>query len=258
MIRTIICCGLVFILFETEGCATDKPAPARDFTIQRPTTQTANTSVDKVLNPDMEWVSPNQLDQDFRAVNEPFEKVIKRLGDEVLSNFKCDHAALTAAGVKIDTPISVYVKRAKAGKALDAILKYASAKTPGKPALGYFISGYNTVSITTERELYSRWVYTREYSIVDLLIDPDQERVDALLLLLKETIAPTSWTTEGGKCAMKYANGVLTVTQTHENLELLDSTLQQLRETNPSPLESRLHPQGLWRKIKDPATKENQ
>jgi hypothetical protein len=34
--------------------------------------------------------------------------------------------------------------------------------------------------------------------------------------------------------------------------------LQQLRETNYSPLESRLHPQGLWKKIKDPATKENQ
>jgi len=128
MIRTIICCGLLCILFGTGSCAADKPAPAHDFTIHNPATQSAKSSADEVLNPDMEWVSPNQLDQDFRAVNEPLEKVIQRLGDDVLSNFKCDRAALTAAGVKLDLPISVYVKRARARRALYEILKYASAR----------------------------------------------------------------------------------------------------------------------------------
>lgn len=259
MIRTIICRVLVFLLFGSAGCAADKPAPARDSMSQHQTTQPNSALHQEVLNPDMEWISPDQLDQDFRAVNEPLEKVVHRLGDEVLSDFKCDHAALAAAGVKLNTPISVVVKKAKARTALDAILRSASAQTPGKPILGYLVSGYNTVLITTAHELYTRWVYTRQYDVVDLMMyEPhDQEQGDALALLIKETVAPTSWTAEGSKCAITYSNGVLSVTQTHENLEAVDALFQQLREFRPSPLESRLHPQGLWKKIKEPATKES-
>ena len=248
--------GVLLVILGIGGCAPDQSAPTATETMRIPPTRLARTNDDDVKNPGMVWISPDELDQDFRAMKEPFEKVVKRLGDEVLSNFKCDHAALSAAGVKMDLPISVDVKKAKGALALQAILKRASEQTPGKPALVYIMSGYNTVLVTTTRELYTNWVYTRQYSMADLMMEPVQEREEALIHLIKETVDSDSWTAEGGKCAATYANRTLTVTQTHENLEVLDSLLRQLRETRPTPLENRLHPQGIWRPKSESTTKE--
>jgi hypothetical protein len=227
-------------IFWTAGCASP-PAPISGAT-------TRPIVMDDGFNPGMTWISPDDLDPDFRAANEPFEAVIKRLGNDVLANFRFDKNALAAAGLRLDVPVSVYVANAKTSSALDAILKSASEQTPGKPQLAYTLGGRNALLITTRADVLANHTFTRQYAMAEFLIDPENdEHGRTLILLIKETVDPPSWEMSGSKCAISASKGVMTVTQTHENLKQVEQIMEDLNATYANDmLERRLHYHGRW------------
>lgn len=57
-----------------------------------------------------------------------------------------------------------------------------------------------------------------------------QAQIDALITLIKETVAPDSWTPEDHVGAIKELSGQLVITQTPENQKSIQALLEQLRE----------------------------
>jgi hypothetical protein len=203
----------------------------------------------EVMNPGTDYVPPEALDPDFRAGDEPLNEVLKRLGDSVRVNFKIDDEAMRAAGVKMDVPVAVHVPKARTASALNAVLGSASDRTAGKPGLGYTLVGHNTLLITTRAELFANYLYTREYNVAMFLIDPegDASRRDSLVSLIKDAVDPPSWGANDGRCSIEFKGGRLKVTQTHENLRLIEQIFEDIDSTYGSDVyERQLHYGGLW------------
>jgi hypothetical protein len=240
--------SLVVVLWAA-GCASApraaNPSPAspviRDWT---PVVEDDS----KTLNPGLVWISADELDADFRAGGEPFEAVIERLGNDVLARFRFAKDVLAAAGVRMDAAVTVYVKNARTSSALEAILKCVSEQTPGKPALGYTLGGRNTLLITTLADMYANYTFTRQYPVAEFLVEPDDdERGKLFLKLIRETVDPGSWDANGSKCTMSISKGVLTVTQTHENLRALEQIMEDVNSTYANDvLDRRMNYHGRW------------
>ncbi|HET6250656.1 MAG TPA: hypothetical protein VFE47_23410 [Tepidisphaeraceae bacterium] len=97
-----------------------------------------------------------------------FNDAIDFLRDVSGANIAVNWKALEEAGVTKDTPINVRLRAVSMKKALEMVLIEAG----GGDKLGYDVDG-NVISITT-KELVDSKMYTRVYSILDLITEiPD-------------------------------------------------------------------------------------
>jgi len=190
--------------------AIDPPRTAVDAT--RPATR---PTFDKVAgrtrggaNRDPELAKLEKVMPEFRAANEPLSAALGRVRDFAGLNMVVDWRALEAAGVAADAPVTLSVRDLPARRVLRLILRAASSS---KDRLTYLADDGVIVVSTDER--MSGETATRVYDIRDLIgveytgepvlptSEPTytpMERIDALVRLIQETVAPTVWRDAGG------------------------------------------------------------
>ncbi|HSI34405.1 MAG: hypothetical protein ACAI43_23590 [Phycisphaerae bacterium] len=237
------------------GCAGPvvlSDAPGVEATTRAAATAPAATQASRP-KPKSDSPVPRERLPDFYADDEPFNEVLGRME---LFNFRLNDKALAAAGVKTDTPVWVLVEKATPRKAVVALLKNLSDRTPGRPRLGYQVHGRFAVFITTQDDLYANHVYSRQFDVTDLFIEDfsrdteearatRRERGEAIVGLVCETVDPESWTAGGSRCkASMGADGVLTVTQTQVNITEIEELFVQLRETRFPPIDTPINGYG--------------
>lgn len=188
---------------------------------------------------------------DFNADKESLQSVLARLNKQTSDSVKVNMDAIKKAGVSMDTPVTVHIKRATVSAVLKAALKQSD-----KQALGYSINSWDDFLVTTRSDLFANHVYTRQYNLRDILhewrFEHDaksadvREREAAFVNLIKETVDPNSWEMPGSKCSLQVSEGIVTATQTFENLRDLENLFDQLRETRSSPVEPPINASRRW------------
>lgn len=174
-----------------------------------------------------------------------------------------DWQAIEDAGVSRHVPVHLRIWSPTVRKALGALLEQVS--TPEAP-LDFDWYGTEVINVTTRARILKDCGLVREYDIRGLMkyavddvapAEKDaaprgglglakpmtaQERRDAIVGLIKETVAPKSWE-QAGDCWIRANGNVLTVRQTMENHKAVEALMGQLYETVASdPLRMRVRP----------------
>ena len=170
----------------------------------------------------------------------PFEKVVNYLADVTGENFYVDWRQLEAAGLDVNSPVSVNLQNVSALVVLKASLDNLGG---GNIRVGYCIVD-GIVHISTADDLV-RYTVTRIYNVRDLIeaevawhskspnhrLNPD-EAEEWLIHLVQETIDPTTWRDNGGTIGgIRGFDGRLIVTQTAENQQTVIELLSGLRRS---------------------------
>ena len=170
---------------------------------------------------------------------------------------------LQTVGIEKDTTVTVHLTNVTFDKALRTILDDVGGVNP----LGYIVDG-GVITISTRDDLSGMaYATTRTYDIRDLLFrvpnfvaptlslqqagqggggggggfgnvttnatneGPNRQQIiDDIILLIQETIDPTSWRPTGEIGSVREMQGQLVVTQTAENHRRLMTLINQLRE----------------------------
>jgi hypothetical protein len=170
------------------------------------------------------------------------DKFLAYVGEVTGVNLFVNWRALEAAGVNVDTPLTMDLRDVPASVALEHALRSA-----GDPVRLAYQIDEGIVEVSTEDELGKHSV-TRIYDVRDLIEGEvvrhrnlaaagqaaygEVEASDALCRLLQEFIDPTTWRDAGGAAgAIRPFGGRLIVTQTPANHEQLVEVLAALRRT---------------------------
>jgi tetratricopeptide (TPR) repeat protein len=177
------------------------------------------------------------------------EKVMNFVRDTMGVNVIVNWAALSAAGVDRNSPVTVSMKEVPFRKALKTILTQADK---GKGSLVFCVQD-GTLVVTTRADLMSeRFQVVKTYDVRDLLAgfpvpiaatgtqpafqDPAERRKRAMANLIetiKITVAPESWQQAGGTGGtIQEADGRLTIKQTADNQLAIYNLLTQLRASH--------------------------
>ena len=181
----------------------------------------------------------------------PFEAVLGQLAARGGIDILVVWNDLEAAGVDRDTPVTLVLKsETPLRNALQIILEQAGE---GEVELGFSVNE-GVVTVAT-RELLDQDLYTEVYSVHSLLRaaprrylqraqvrqgdeggpltvaepSPEEQRADDLLDLIRATVAPDSWRTEGGAAASAdIAGGLLVVRQSGAAHQAIAELLHKL------------------------------
>jgi len=163
---------------------------------------------------------------DFKAEEEPLEKAIQRLSEELSLEIKLDRTAFDDARISPETPITIAVRDVCGDTLLSLILSPIQ--------LSYAID-FSQVLVTTPEEIESRGMISRFYPLRDLL-GPEGREVeldyDSLMVVLTTAVVPESWEELGGVGTVSQFGNGLAITQTrqiHQTIEQLFSALRQAR-----------------------------
>jgi hypothetical protein len=184
---------------------------------------------------------------DFRGV--PLVDVLDFIRDTVDVNIAINWAALEAAGVDRNAPVTLRLRNIPLSRVLNLVLAEASQ---GGTALSWYIAD-NVIHLTT-KEIADRQMITRVYPVQDLLVDvpnfegPEfnlnsggggggggspfggqgtdgqetetmQERGEKLVELVKQVVDPDVWVENGGYASIRYFHGHLIVTAPRSTLQ---------------------------------------
>jgi len=170
----------------------------------------------------------------------PFEKVVNYLAGLTGENFYVDWRQLEAAGLDVNSPVSVNLQNVSALVVLRAVLENLGG---GNIRVGFCIVD-GVVHISTADDLV-RYTVTRVYNVRDLIeaevawhakspnhrLNPDDAE-ESLIRLVQETIDPTTWRDNGGTIGgIRGFDGRLIVTQTAENQQTVIELLSALRRS---------------------------
>lgn len=174
----------------------------------------------------------------LRYQEQPLGDVVAELKDRHKIEIQLDTAALDAAGVTSDTPVTIDVAGLPLGEALDLMLKQLE--------LSFTIR--DEVLLVTTPEEFETQLVTRIYPVSDLVLAEARAAagssnnasgiptkygppVDRLFNVVTSTIAPTSWTDVGGTGAISYVPQFrgMVVSQTLDVHNEIESLLQMLR-----------------------------
>ena len=124
----------------------------------------------------------DQVIPDVKFTNVALKDAIEFLRDVTGVNFHVNWKAIEAAGVSQDTNVNMRLRDVPFRKALGLLLNEAGAGT----ALTYFFD-QNVLEVTT-RELADKEMFTRVYSVEDLVLDvPDFTEAPDLSLVASST-----------------------------------------------------------------------
>jgi type II secretory pathway component GspD/PulD (secretin) len=210
---------------------TNAPAPRGQAAATRPS-QTIQDTLDRTL--------PEVV---FDAV--AFDDVIDFLRDVSGANMFVNWKVLDAAGVDRKTPVTARLRNVKYSRALHEIL--AAVGGVGKKKLDYTVV-QGVITISTVEDL-AQYAEVRVYDLRDLLVTiPDfepidrakpvttqpaetrQDRIDQIIGVIEQTIAPESWKDHGGSGTIRELQGQLIIRQMPENQALISKLLDQLHE----------------------------
>jgi type II secretory pathway component GspD/PulD (secretin) len=173
--------------------------------------------------------------------NESLTVVVKEIAARSGINCLIDPRALQEAGVSPDVKIRVDANDVRLSTLLDQIV------TP----LGLdFVVINETVNITNRSRAKGN-LLSVTYPISDLTMRfqngrnaPDQEAVDHLIEAITTTVAPESWTEQGGPGSITFSekNVNLVVRQTADAQREIQSLLARLRRERTSPTAGRARP----------------
>ena len=176
-----------------------------------------------------------QTPVNMQVVNQPLEKVLETLGDQVETHLFLDRAAIVTAGINVDRPVTLHVKDLSFKSTLNLALQPFH--------LTYLIRD-EVVVITTPEQARPKLV-TKAYQIQDFVekkaasspvngpagvnqVDQPEER---LIRLIVQTISPPSWASTGGAGTIEYfpLSKSLVVNQTQDVQEEIYDLLMSLR-----------------------------
>ena len=195
----------------------------------------------------------NRMVPDMDLQNTPLSDAIDRLRDSTGLNIFVNWRGLGKVGISRVTSVSVHLRRVTLSKALGLILE-AINKEDARLGFG---ADDGTLVIDTRDNLDQGRLITRVYDIRDLIVElpdftapdfdsvtppaggvtrpaADQRRmtraqlIEAMITLIKETVAPDSWQKLG---QIRELSGQLIVSQTPENHASMVHLLEQLRKT---------------------------
>ena len=181
---------------------------------------------------------PTQLE----FVKTPLTDVVDFLKEHHKIEIQLDKNALSDVGIGTDTPITKNLSGVSLKSALRLMLR--------ELGLTYFVKD-DVLLITTPEQAEST-LETRVYPVGDLVIPPEanmaapngsqpgpvpagaQADFDSLIDLITSTAKPTSWDEVGGPGSIKAlsTNLTITVSQTQEVHEEIETLLQQLRQAS--------------------------
>jgi hypothetical protein len=235
MIRTLIHFGLLLVFLGIAGCATDKPAPSRDFAPAPPTAELTTEPTPEQLRTET-LLNQRESDVSYQAVS--LADVLSKFGTIVGVPINADWDKLSKSGIGKSHPVAVHLKKVRRSKALKEILTDAGTRPPPQESeveLTYFIDRHGQIMVTTFNAYAAEFMSTHKYDITDLLPDRHdkrewRERTAAVIALTQETIDPVHWKDAGGIFTITFEDGVLIVCATPEIHRAMTNLLQQLRE----------------------------
>ena len=176
----------------------------------------------------------------------PLQKVVNYLAELTGENFYVDWRQIEAAGINVDSPVTLNLQDVSAL----VVLKTALNDVGGGNVRIDFCIVDGVVHISTEDDL-ARYSVTRVYNVRDLIeaevawrakspdhrLNPD-EAEESLIHLIEETVDPTTWRDAGGTIGgIRGFDGKLIVTQTAENHRAVINLLSSLRRSKaPWPM----------------------
>jgi hypothetical protein len=174
----------------------------------------------------------------------PLSDVMTQLQGEYQIQIQIDRAALEAAGVGADSPIT---------KSLHNISLRSALKLALEPLDLTWIIRDEVLMITTT-EAANRRLVTCVYNVQGLVDDSDPKSMDGLIGAVHACVAPDTWATNGGKQADIRAlkPGLLVVSQTpsvHEEINGLLAKIRKVREQVPA---TKSRPTKQPEKVRDP------
>ena len=194
---------------------------------------------------DLRLALQDKADADFDKM--PLAKLLDHFKDRYQVKIELDEKAISAAGVRLDAPVSGRVAGVRWRLALRQLL--------GELKLGYIVE--NHVLLITSQERAAKELLTNVYSAWDLPVagggGMGAQRTDlkSILDAITTTVRPNSWTSKGGPGTAVAVNGLgcLVIKQTQEIHEEIDGLLQKLQEASwpwgefarPSPPASHGH-----------------
>jgi hypothetical protein len=166
----------------------------------------------------------------------PVSEVINFMRDTTGMNIVVNEKALEGAGVDLKTPISLKLRDVR----VEDVFKHIARQAGGATArLGFSVDG-DAMTFSTEEDL-ARSTMTKAYNVRDLIqaattqpAEGAHERaLDSLKQVIQNNIDPDGWRDAGGTVGAISTFGDMFVIQTTvQNHILIDSLLQDLRETN--------------------------
>jgi hypothetical protein len=159
----------------------------------------------------------------------PLSDLLTQLQAEYQIQIQMDRAALEAAGVGTDAPVT---------KSLHNISLRSALRLTLEPLDLTWILRDEVLMITTA-EAANRRLVTCVYNVQGLVDDSDPKSMDGLINAVHACVAPDTWATNGGKQADIRAlkPGLLVVSQTpsiHEEINGLLAKIRKVREQVPA------------------------
>ena len=164
-------------------------------------------------------------------VETPLKDVVDYLKDLHHIEIQLDSEALKEAGVNESTPVTKNFK----GISLRSALQLMLAQIPGAEVT--YVIRDEVLLITTKTEAENIRV-TRVYDVADLVVCQDSkakfwEDYETLTDVIRQTVCPQSWDSNGGQGTVKGATlgatKVLVVSQTQQVHEEIEAVLKEIR-----------------------------
>jgi hypothetical protein len=173
----------------------------------------------------------------FKMEKVTLQTFIDQLQEQTHAVIWVNWQALHSEGVDHETLVTINLAGVQASQALKIVLN-----TVGAANLGSTIDD-GIVTITTRDDLNStKYQELRVYNVRDLLtVDVSaypletgmaiqQQRIDSLISLVESAVAPDSWRDMGGMVgSIREFDGLLVITQTHDNFLEVESLLAKIR-----------------------------
>ncbi len=188
------------------------------------------TSAEKAKRTLAETALEQPVTLDFKAT--PLKEAVAAIGKMAGTNLLLDAKGLSEAAVPQETPVTFSCDRLPLCTALHHMLHPLD--------LGFIIVADNVVLVTTEsRERET--IYQRVYDVRDLLAPATAGVATArapygqLIDVITGTVAPTTWSENGGSGSISPLDGRLVVVQTEECHQQLEDLLAELRTALKDP-----------------------
>jgi hypothetical protein len=172
---------------------------------------------------------------EIRFENVGFSDAIDFLRDHSQANLVVEWKALEAAGIDKAAAVSMNLRRVTFEQALEHLLKDVGGAAV---RLDYMID-QGAIIVSTDESLASR-SETVFYDVSDLMRDPEgmalggqplKEKMESLVRIIQDFVAPDSWKENGGSVgSIGEFNGKLIVTTTPKNQQRIVWLLDKLRE----------------------------
>ncbi|HVT81605.1 MAG TPA: hypothetical protein VHM90_13235 [Phycisphaerae bacterium] len=168
----------------------------------------------------------------------PLAAAFDALAAQTRANLYVNWAALQAAGIDKNTPVTLMLSSVTASRALRATVEQAGGAANN---LAYTIDD-GVITVSTREDLSSaKYQQVRSYNVRDLVMPGSQypaeiahamarDRTEALENVIRNLVRPDSWRDNGGNIgSIQEFDGLLIVNQTAENHAAVQALLTQIR-----------------------------